>query len=170
MSKDLQEAISKFTENHGDIFIDGTSAYVISNEGFWGPCDISMGSLEIYNADFDINITKLLDTYDIEIDDSNRFDDDFLEDLCRKYYELIGDDYSDEYLDEFVDQLGMFLEGCMPESIYLIVNAGEYIDLEDCIMETQEFTEWDSMDNDDTKVWIDDLEHATKLEKHEMIA
>ena len=76
---------------------------------------------------------------------------------------------SDDKVYEFRNQLDMFLKECVPGTVYYIVNEGEYIDIEEATIETQEFTDWEDLDPEELAQWITDLESALKLELGDMI-
>ena len=167
MLEKLYDALIGYQEKHGGLFINGIDAYVIDDEGFYGPNWLRMGYLTILDIEFNKALKEILQKERISINEENLTDDDFLENLCSLFNEKSNPKLHDK--DYFRSQLGMFLEDCMPGFVYFVVNEGEYIDLEEATKQTTSYTGWASLDEEEINQWIKDLEHASKFEKIEML-
>jgi hypothetical protein len=163
----LYDSLMGYQIKHGDLFIDGINAYVIDDEGFYGPNWLRMGCLKILDIKFQKTLNKILEEEGISIRKENLNDDDFLLNLYGLFCEKSNFKLLDR--DHFRNQLDMLLEECIPGLVYFVVNEGEYIDLEEATKQTASYTEWTSLDEEEISQWITDLEHATKLEKIDMI-
>jgi hypothetical protein len=167
MLEKIYDTLIAYQAKHGNLFIDGINAYVIDDEGFYGPNWLRMGYLTILDTGFEKALNNISEKERISIKKEDLNNNDFLEDLyglfCEKSnFKLIDKDY-------LKSQLQLFLEDCISGIVYFVVNEDEYIDLEEATIQTTSYTEWASLDEEEINQWSSGLENASKFEKIEML-